>query len=102
LEQIKKQLNKLINVIKVTDLTDHGYVLREMALIKVNAKAEHRAEILRITDIFRGRSWMWAGPLHRKGHRRPGKDLGCSEPAQTHGHTGRSPGQAASPCPGEP
>lgn len=54
LEQINKQLNKLINVIKVTDLTGTHYVLREMALIKVNAKAEHRAEILRITDIFRG------------------------------------------------
>ncbi|MBS3809331.1 MAG: acetolactate synthase small subunit [Desulfobacterales bacterium] len=53
-EQIQKQLNKLINVIKVTDLTGTKYVQREMALIKVNARAEHRAEILRITDIFRG------------------------------------------------
>ncbi|MFP4453308.1 MAG: acetolactate synthase small subunit [Desulfobacterales bacterium] len=53
-EQIQKQLNKLINVIKVNDLTDTKYVLREMALIKVNARAENRAEILRITDIFRG------------------------------------------------
>lgn len=54
IEQIKKQLNKLINVIKVSDLTGTQYVMREMALIKVNAKSEHRAEILRITDIFRG------------------------------------------------
>lgn len=54
LEQIKKQLNKLINVIKVSDLTGLDYVERELALIKVNAKPEHRAEILRITDIFRG------------------------------------------------
>ena len=54
LEQIQKQLNKLINVIKVIDLTGTPYVLREMALIKINAKPEHRAEILRITDIFRG------------------------------------------------
>jgi acetolactate synthase I/III small subunit len=54
IEQIKKQLNKLINVIKVIDLTGTHYVLREMAMIKVHAKAEHRAEILRITDIFRG------------------------------------------------
>jgi len=54
LEQIKKQLNKLINVIKVIDLTGQEYVKREMALIKVKAKPEHRAEILRITDIFRG------------------------------------------------
>lgn len=54
IEQIQKQLNKLINVIKVTDLTGSNYVQREMALIKVNAKSDHRAEILRITDIFRG------------------------------------------------
>ena len=52
-EQIKKQLNKLINVIKVHDLTGTEYVEREMALIKVQAKADHRAEILRIVDIFR-------------------------------------------------
>ena len=53
IEQIEKQLNKLINVIKVHDLTDTKYVQREMALIKVVAKSEHRAEILRIVDIFR-------------------------------------------------
>ncbi|MBS0012598.1 MAG: acetolactate synthase small subunit [Desulfobacterales bacterium] len=54
IEQIQKQLNKLINVLKVIDLTGTQYVEREMALIKVNARADHRAEILRITDIFRG------------------------------------------------
>ncbi len=54
-EQIKKQLNKLINVIKVHELTGSDYVEREMALIKVSAKAEHKAEILRIVDIFRGK-----------------------------------------------
>ncbi len=54
IEQIQKQLNKLINVIKVIDLTGKEYVQREMAMIKVTAKTEHRAEILRITDIFRG------------------------------------------------
>lgn len=53
IEQIKKQLNKLINVIKVHELTGSKYVHREMALIKVNAKQENRAEILRIVDIFR-------------------------------------------------
>ena len=52
-EQISKQLNKLINVIKVTDLTATECVEREMALIKVSAKADFRAEILRIVDIFR-------------------------------------------------
>ena len=53
LEQIKKQLNKLINVIKVMDFTDKQYVQRETALVKVRAKPEHRAEILRMVDIFR-------------------------------------------------
>ena len=53
IEQIKKQLNKLINVIKVYDLTPTEFVQREMALIKVAAKPENRAEILRIVDIFR-------------------------------------------------
>ncbi|MES0350501.1 MAG: acetolactate synthase small subunit [Desulfobacteria bacterium] len=52
-EQIKKQLNKLINVVKLYDLTRIERVEREMALVKVKAKAEHRAEILRIVDIFR-------------------------------------------------
>lgn len=54
-EQIKKQLNKLINVLKVSDFTDTEFVQREMALIKVRAKPEYRAEILRMVDIFRSR-----------------------------------------------
>ncbi|MBC8391537.1 MAG: acetolactate synthase small subunit [Deltaproteobacteria bacterium] len=53
IEQIEKQLNKLINVIKIRDLTGPESVKREMALICVRARPEHRAEILRIVDIFR-------------------------------------------------
>ncbi len=53
IEQIEKQLNKLVNVIKIRDLTGSKSVKREMALICVNARAEHRAELLRIVDIFR-------------------------------------------------
>jgi acetolactate synthase-1/3 small subunit len=53
IEQIEKQLNKLINVIKVHDLTGKKFVQRELALIKIVAKPENRAEILRIVDIFR-------------------------------------------------
>ena len=55
LEQIKKQLNKLIDVIKVLDFTETPFVQRELALIKIKAKPEHRAEILRMVDIFRSR-----------------------------------------------
>jgi len=52
-EQIVKQLRKLITVIKVVDLTYEQAVEREMVLIKVNAEDEKRAEVLRIADIFR-------------------------------------------------
>ncbi len=55
IEQIEKQLNKLINVITVNNLTGQKHVQREFCLIKVHAKPEHRAEILRIVDIFRCR-----------------------------------------------
>ncbi|OIN94771.1 MAG: acetolactate synthase small subunit [Deltaproteobacteria bacterium CG1_02_45_11] len=55
IEQIEKQLNKLINVIKVRELKAKDSVQREMALINVRAKPEHRAEILRTVDIFRGK-----------------------------------------------
>ena len=55
IEQITKQLNKLIDVIKVVDLTENEYVARETVLIKINAKGEDRAEALRITDIFRAK-----------------------------------------------
>jgi len=54
-EQIEKQLNKLISVIKVTDFGDSAHVEREMALIKVAADEKSRAEIVNIVDIFRGK-----------------------------------------------
>jgi len=62
-EQIKKQLHKLINVITVHDYTEQNYVSRELALIKVNANAGVRAEILRIVDIFRCKI-VDSGPDH--------------------------------------
>ena len=55
IEQITKQLHKLIDVIKVTDISNKEYVEREMVLIRVKAEASTRAEVLRITDIFRGK-----------------------------------------------
>jgi len=55
LEQINKQLNKLIDVVKVIDFNDGNCVERELALIKVSAEDENRAEVLRIADIFRAR-----------------------------------------------
>lgn len=55
LEQISKQLNKLIDVIKVIDFTDGEVIEREMALVKVTAEDSARAEVLRIADIFRAK-----------------------------------------------
>src|SRR5262249_22637695 len=54
-EQIEKQLNKLISVIKVIDFGDSPHVEREMALIKVAADEKTRAEVMNIVDIFRGK-----------------------------------------------
>lgn len=55
LEQITKQLNKLINVIKVVDFKSNEYVARELALIKVCVTDTTRSEVLSIVDIFRGK-----------------------------------------------
>ncbi len=55
IEQIMKQLNKVIEVLKVVDLTEAEYVERETALIKVTARPDHRDEAIRICDIFRAK-----------------------------------------------
>jgi len=53
IEQVRKQLDKLINVIKVSDITEGNIVTRELALIKVKATASTRSEIMQIVGIFR-------------------------------------------------
>ena len=55
IEQVLKQLNKLINVIKVVDFKDKDYVSREMVLVKVSADEKVREEVLRMVEIFRGK-----------------------------------------------
>ena len=55
IEQIIKQLHKLVNVLKVTDLHEGEYLEREMILVKVNASEQTKPEILRLVDIFRGK-----------------------------------------------
>ncbi|MEA3443049.1 MAG: acetolactate synthase small subunit [Chloroflexota bacterium] len=52
-EQVRKQLDKLIDVVKVSDITDEDMIARELALIKVKATASTRSEIMQIVDIFR-------------------------------------------------
>ena len=55
IEQITKQLNKLVDVIKVVDLTEESFVDRELVLIKMNAEPRVREEMLRIVELFRAR-----------------------------------------------
>ncbi len=54
IEQITKQLNKLIEVVKLVDLSEGSHIEREMMLIKVKAERVHREEVMRLTEIFRG------------------------------------------------
>ncbi len=54
IEQITKQLNKLVDVVKLVDLTEGAHIEREMLLIKVKAQGAAREEIKRLADIFRG------------------------------------------------
>src|SRR5216117_2329620 len=66
LEQIVKQLNKLVDVLKVIDFRDGEYVDRELALVKVAVDSMSRAEVMQITDIFRAKN---VGDLHDFGTR---------------------------------
>ncbi|GAB4171304.1 MAG: acetolactate synthase small subunit [Calditrichia bacterium] len=54
LEQVTKQLNKIVDVIKVTDFTELSIVSRELALIKIHVLPEQRAEVTQIASVFRG------------------------------------------------
>ncbi len=55
LEQVRKQLGKIIDVIKVTDISSEEHVERDFMLIKVNIPPDKRSEIIEIVDIFRGK-----------------------------------------------
>ena len=52
-EQITKQLNKLVSVYKINDLTDDGAIERELVLFKVNAPSEQRSEVIELANLFR-------------------------------------------------
>ena len=52
-EQIVRQLNKLVNVLEVTDFRDYEYIDRELVLVKVKVDGKRRSEVMQITDIFR-------------------------------------------------
>lgn len=55
IEQVSKQLNKLVEVVQQDDLTDDAHIEREMMMIKVSAKGDQREEVMRLSEIFRGR-----------------------------------------------
>ena len=55
IEQITKQLNKLVDVVKVVDLSEGEHIERELMLVKVRASGKDREEMKRLADIFRGR-----------------------------------------------
>ena len=54
-EQVTKQLNKLVSVLKVAELEEHSAVERELVLVKVRADAAHRAQVIEVANLFRAR-----------------------------------------------
>ena len=62
IEQITKHLNRLIEVVKVVDLTEGAYTERELMLVKVRAVGKEREEMKRMADIFRGRATPSSSP----------------------------------------
>ena len=54
-EQIVRQLNKLVNILEITDFREHEYIDRELVLVKVKVSAKNRSEVMQITDIFRAK-----------------------------------------------
>jgi len=54
-EQIVRQLYKLVNVLEITDFREHEYIDRELVMVKVKASAKNRSEVMQITDIFRAK-----------------------------------------------
>ena len=54
-EQIVRQLYKLVNVLEITDFREHEYIDRELVMVKVKATAKNRSEVMQITDIFRAK-----------------------------------------------
>ena len=98
LEQVTKQLNKLINVIKIVELDPAQSVQREHLLIKVRVDNATRSQVLEAVNLFRARVVDVAtGCARHRGHRRQRQDAGaaarCSSPTASR----RSPSRACSP-----
>ena len=92
IEQIMKQLNKVIEVLKVVDLTEENHIDRETALIKIGAKQAHRDEAIRIAQIFpRQHRRLDAADLYPGGVGRLRQDSGGDQSVEAHGHQGDRP-----------
>jgi acetolactate synthase-1/3 small subunit len=70
IEQITKNLNKLIEVVKLVDLSESAHIERELMLVKVKATGAQRAEIKRTTDIYRVQATSWTASSSRSGRPR--------------------------------
>ena len=103
IDQVTKQLHKLVNVIKIRDMEPDETIAREMALFRVYAAVESRAEIMQFAEIFRGEDRRRLPTLaDDRGHRRPGEDrlLRAHDPparADRDGAHGRGRDQQVSP-----
>ena len=76
IEQITKHLNRLVDVVKVVDLTEGSHIERELMLVKVRAVGKEREEMKRMADIFRGRIIDVTDKSHHRTHRGAGKGTG--------------------------
>ena len=95
LEQITKQLNKLINVIKIVEQDDDNSVSRELALIKVRADASTRSQVIEAVNLFRAKVIdVSTRVADHRGHRHPGEARG----AAAHAGALRHPGDRAVRC----
>ena len=103
LEQISKQLNKLIDVIKVYDYTDTPNVARELALIKIHAEASRRSRrSCSLRDLPRQDHRHQRADLHHRVHRRPGEDRRPQGPPGAVRHQGAGPHRQDRPLPWRP
>ena len=98
-EQLTKQLNKLVSVFKITDLTDTSAIERELVLFKVNAAPDRRNEIIEIANVFRAKDRR-RRPLqpHHRGHGRRVEAQGHGGPVPRIRHQGDRHAPARSPC----
>ena len=92
LEQVRKQLAKLVPVVKVRDFKDAAYIERDLALITVGVGPEHRSEVIEIVNLFRGKVVdVGQGEPHGRAGRHRGEDRGVHRPDEAVRDQGAGP-----------